>query len=180
MTTINLYQNQEEKNRISAQNLNGGLIFSLVILTITVLTFVGLKFYVPILEAKSAALSASVTSENDKTVGLKKLANIVDVQNRLVEIKNNLQIKNGTVNRVEMNKVLDKLSADLNAGVVVSSYKYNVDTVDVSFESSNFADVAKQILNFKKSDFFTEVNLSSIARKENVVACTVSMKYKKS
>jgi hypothetical protein len=180
MTTINLYQNQEDKNRISSQNANRGLFLSLGILSLTVIIAVGLKIYTPILDAKNKALIESISAENEKTVGLKKLTQVMDIQNRLVQIKNNLQIQNSAVTRTDMNKILDKLSLDLDSGIVVADFKYNGDIVDVSFDANNFSDAAKQILNFKKSDYFSEINLNSIARKENVVNVSVSMKYKKS
>lgn len=180
MTTINLHQNrQEDQARFSVKSGNSGFVFSLGILVITLLILAGLKLYVPFAEGNEKVLADTVLAENNKLVGLKSLEKIVDTQQRLNEIKNNLQLKDGNVTRLEMTKILDHLSSDLNPGVVVSDFKYETDKVTVSFDANNFSDVAKQILNFKKSDYFTEVNLSSINRKENTINSTVTMKIKK-
>lgn len=149
------------------------------ILVITLLTLAGLKLYVPFAEGKSKVLADTVNAADDKLIGLKSLERIMDLQKRTTEIKSNLQLKDSAVTRLEMTDLLDKLGGDLNPGVVVSDFKYDVDNVTVSFDANNFGDVAKQILNFKKSEFFNDVNISSISRKENTISCTVVMKVKK-
>lgn len=180
MTTINLHQSQQENSTsFSANTENKGFIFSLGILVATLLIFAGLKLYVPYAERKSEALADTVVIENDKLVGLKSLEQVVDMQKRLTEIKSNLQLKDGKVNRLEMTKLLDYLASDMNPSVVVSDFKYSGDNVTVSFNANSFDDLAKQILNFKKSDHFSEVGLSSMIRNERVISAVVAMKIKK-
>ncbi|KKQ52212.1 MAG: hypothetical protein US70_C0010G0017 [Parcubacteria group bacterium GW2011_GWD2_38_11] len=180
MTTINLRQSQQaEPERFSVKNGNGGFFFSLGILIIILLILFGLKIYVPFAEGRNKALRESVLAENDKLIGLKSLERVVDMQVRLSEIKNNLQLSDGNIARLEMTKLLDHLGGDLDANIVVTDFKYDTEKIVVSFDANNFNDVAKQILNFKKSDYFTDVALSSIIRNENIIACSVDMKIKK-
>ncbi|EKD46739.1 MAG: hypothetical protein ACD_67C00088G0002, partial [uncultured bacterium] len=97
------------------------------------------------------------------------------MQKRLSEIRKNLQISKGEVARIEMMQILDKLSSDMNKGVVISSYNYNDNRINVEFSASNFNDASKQIFNFKKSDYFKDVNLLNISRGENNVVFEVEM-----
>lgn len=179
MTTINLQQSQQsEKPRFSASGGNKGFIFSLMILVVTLLVLAGLKFYIPMAEGKNSAIVERIAAENKDITGLKSLENVVDMQKRLNEIKINLQLKNGKINRPEMTQVLDQLSKELNTGVVVSEFKYNEGKLTVSFSTNSFADVAKQIFSFKKSSSFENIELLSITRKEKNITGSVSMDLK--
>ncbi|NTW27200.1 MAG: PilN domain-containing protein [Candidatus Moranbacteria bacterium] len=180
MTTINLHQNQQEpKTPFLAKSGNGGFIFSILILVATLAALVGIRWYVPSEEKKNEVLAATIVKEDAKIVELKSLEQIIDMQKRLSEIKSNLQLsEDGTVNKLEITNVLNALGSDLSTGVVVADFKYSPDKINVSFNAGNFSDAAKQILNFKKSTFFTNVELVTIIRKENVVICDVAMKVK--
>lgn len=176
MTTINLYQNKEDGERkASLSSTNGGLFFSLGILGLTLLVLLGLKIYIPILDNENKVLAQSITDENAKLVGLKDLEHIVDTQNRLSEIKSNLQISKGEVVRTEMTQILDKLSLDVNNDIVISGYEYNDNKVTVHFTANNFNDASRQIFSFKKSEYFKEVVLSDISRGNDNILCAVEM-----
>ena len=79
-----------------------------------------------------------------------------------------------------MTQVLDGLEKDLSSGVVVSSYSYDRESgsVTVTFESKNFNDTARQILNFKKSTYFSDALLGNVARAEKGVTSDMSMTVK--
>ncbi|KKP97472.1 MAG: hypothetical protein US25_C0002G0017 [Candidatus Moranbacteria bacterium GW2011_GWE1_36_7] len=181
MTTINLRQNQDgDGKRVSMQNANKGFFFSLGILVVTLAIFLGLKPYISILEKDNAALVGEIMMKNNEVVGLKHLEQLMDIQDRVSEINSNLEISNGVVSRIEMNKILDNMSADLYPGVVVSTYRYGDDgSVFVQFDSNNFSDAAKQVFNFKTSENFSNVDLTNITRKENTISCDIVMKLKK-
>lgn len=179
MTTINLHQNQQNnQSNFSGKISNNGFIFSLIILAVTLLVLVGVKLYVPFMENRISALDDTISVEKNKLVGLKSLEQVIDMQNRLKEIKTNLQITNNAVTRLEMTKIFDNLGGDLNKGVVVSEFNYDPEKITVSFEASNFNDLAKQILNFKKSSYFADVNVLSVSRGEKNIVCTVAMNVK--
>lgn len=182
MTTINLHQDQQQKQPLFSEKAsNRGLIFSIGILIVTFLAWGGLNFYLPKLIANNAKLDAQINQDNAKIVELKNLELTIDMRNRLKEIKNNLGINDkNMVTTLDVSKVLNDLSGDLNVGVVVSKFEYKGDgTVIVSFDSTNYSDVAKQIASFKRSDNFSEVVFGSVTRNEKYIGTTVSMKVVK-
>lgn len=180
MTTINLRQEQKEKeSHFSPAGGNGGVIFSLGILIFTLLVLMLLKMYVPFAQKNSDALTVAVADENQKLVGLKSLEQVVDMQKRLTEIKSNLEIADGKINRLEMTKVLDQISGDLNPNVVLTNFKFDKEIVELTINVPNFGDVAKQLLNFKKSEYFTNVGVSSMSNSEGAVTCVIAMGIKK-
>lgn len=180
MTTINLYQNQKDGDkRPGLKGINSGFFFSLGILIITLLVLLGLKIYIPIVEGQTESLSANIEAENSKLVGLKNLEQIIDMQKRVAEIKTNLQIKDGKIERTKITEVLEKLGSEMTSGVVVSNFNYSAEKITVIFDANNFNDAAKQIASLKKSDSFTGINLASITRGERQVSFTINMAMKK-
>ncbi|EKD58510.1 MAG: hypothetical protein ACD_56C00110G0003 [uncultured bacterium] len=178
MTTINLYQNQEDaQKKLSSRTANGGFFFSLSILVLTVAGLFGLKFYIASIVKQNQVLAESVTKQNESLAGVNSLQRILDMQARLSEIKKNLEIKDGKVQQLKMTEVLDSLGKNMSSGVVVTSYSYSGEDgkVNVSFESKNFNDAARQILNFKKSEYFSGASLSGISRAEEGVTATMVM-----
>lgn len=181
MTTINLYQNQQkEQKSFSFKFANNGVLFSLGILAVTILTLMGIKFAVFLLNKQNEALIETVQKEKENMIGLNNFEQLVDMQTRLKQIKDNLQIKNNQVSRLQMTQVLDYLGAEVNKGIFLSSYKYESDKnkVVLTFNANNFSDAARQILNFKSSDYFTSINLTKISRGEKTIQCDIEMNLK--
>jgi hypothetical protein len=180
MTTINLRQNQQKvKSGFPGEMGNSGFVFSLGILAFTLLVLFGLKLYVPVMENRNNELDKAISVENNKLVGLKSLEQVIDMQSRLKEIKSNLQMTDGQVTRLEMTGLLGRLGGEMNSNVSVSEFNYSPDKISIAIESNNFSDIAKQILTFKKSDYFSGVNVVSINRGEKTVVCNVAMNVKK-
>jgi hypothetical protein len=179
MTTINLYQNDENEKRIASQSMNGGFMFSIAILVVTLLVLTGLKVYNPMVAKKNVALAETIDVENTNLVGLTTLDQLVDTQNRLSVIKSTLEIENGAVKRTEMTKILDELSSDMNKGLSITSYGYTDNKVTANFSAGNFNDASKQIFSLKNSDYFSNVNLQSISRGEDSVLFNIEMEIKK-
>ncbi|EKE19324.1 MAG: hypothetical protein ACD_9C00051G0014 [uncultured bacterium] len=181
MTTINLYQKHKDSGEGTALNKSGnsGFIFSLSILIITVVVAVGLKIYIPSAENKNEALSKRVEAESSSLVGLKKLEQISDTKKRLAEISSNLEIKNDKAERMEVSQTLNNLAADMIKGSYISQYTYTDGKVVVKMMSNNFNSVAKQILNLKKTTYFSDVNVLKVSRGEESVEFDVEMKIKK-
>lgn len=176
MTTINLHQNQSSNgSNVLLNNNNNGLIFSVLILVLTLGGYFGLKYYVTTISAKTAIVEKEIVSQNEQLIGLDSLEKVVDSQKRLVEIKNNLQLEGNVVNHLEVDKILDKLSREMNLAVIATDFQYKNKTVTVTFEANGFSDIAKQVLSFKKSEYFSGAYLSSISRKEKKVNCVVVM-----
>ncbi|GEM_PF-1101080 len=178
MTTINLYQNQPKKQKnLSASS---GFIFSISILVIVILVLVGLKFYVSFMEKQNQALKEEIEKEQTNMANLGSLEKVIDVQSRLKQIRSNLNIKNNQVSRLQMTKVLDNVGAEINSGVVISSYKYEdgKNKITMVFDAKNFSDAARQILNFKDSNYFTSVVLTSISRGTEKISFSVELSVK--
>ena len=181
MTTINLYQNQKKEQKgFSYMAASSGLVFSLSILVITILALIGLKFAVSLLSNQSESLATTIQKEKESMIGLSSLEQIVDMQTRLKQIKNILQIKNSQVSRIQMTQTLDQMGTEVNAGIVVASYKYEKDNnkITLTFNANNFSDAARQILSFKDSDSFTNVTLTKISRGEKAISCDIEMNLK--
>lgn len=179
MTTINLYQNQEEvQKKVSDRTANGGFFFSLGILALTIMSVFGIKFYVASVVEQNLALVAEVQAKSDSLVGINSLQRILDMQTRIIEINKNLEVKEGKVEQLGMTEVLDNVEKSMSSGVVITKYAYNSEgkSVNVSFQSGNFNDTARQILNFKKSSYFSNVALANVSRAENGVSAEMSMR----
>ncbi len=84
----------------------------------------------------------------------------------------------GKVQKVDVAAVLGNLEKDLNTNITLSSYEYTDGKVIITFNSSNFNDVAHQIQSFKKSGNFSGVSISDIKRTEAGIACKVEMVIK--
>ena len=180
MTTINLHQDQQDEQISASKKVSmQGFLFSLGIVVITIAVYFGLQYYIPVLEKRNNDLATNITDENSKLVGLKSLEKLIDIQNRVKEIKSNLQPDaSGNVARLTMTNVMDHVANDLVTGVTVSEFTYNDKGVTVSFDASNFDDIAKQILYFKKSTYFTGASVSSIKRGDKGINCVVVMNIK--
>lgn len=179
MTTINLYQNQEEQQqKNSARAANSGFFFSLGILVLTLAALFVMKFYVANLVDSNKKLAEEVKQQNENLSGVNSLQRILEMQTRLAQIKTNLDIKDSAVRKLKMTDVLDSLERDLSSGVVVTEYSFDDNKVKVAFAANNFNDAARQILNFKKSTYFTDVALGSVVRGEKNIQSEVTMSVK--
>lgn len=180
MTTINLYQKQEEQQKFYSKAANKGLLFSLGVLVLTFALLAGLKFASFLLNKQNESLLTTIQTEKEGLAGLNNIEQVVDMQTRLKWIGDNLQIKSGKVLRPQMTQILDHVSAEINAGTILSSYKYENGSskISLALESNNFNDAARQILNLKASDYFTNVNLVEISRGEKAISYEVEMGIK--
>lgn len=180
MTTINLYQNhpQEAPKKFSIQS-NKSIFFSLSIVIFTLLVLLGFKIINPMLANRNQVLAESVRMEKERLVGGDALERIYDFRIRLEKIRSNLSMgSNDEVSRIEMKEVLENIENDMIKNAYLVSYKYENGKVAVSFAAKNYDDVARQILNFKKSLYFSNVNVISTARKEKNIECEIDMSAK--
>ena len=137
---------------------------------------------VPIFEKRNQMLVEEIQTEKNSLVQVSNIDLVFDMQTRLNQIKKNLQIKGDKVLRPEMTEVLNNLQSDSIPGVAVSLYKFENDKATVTFGANNFNDIAKQILNFKNSEYFKNANVVSVGRgkeKEEAVKCVIEMDIKK-
>lgn len=178
MTTINLYQNQEDiQRKKEARTANGGFIFSVTILVLTLSAFFGLKMYVASIVKSNQEMADEIINQNKSITGVSSLQKVLDVQTRISEIGNNLKIKDGKIGKIEMTKILDNLEKEMNSGVVVDSFSYDEkgNVVSVTFKSQNFNDAARQLMNFKQSKYFSKAKLVEISRNEKGIISEAEM-----
>lgn len=181
MTTINLHQNQDNKSGGAySQTANGGFIFSLAILIATVATLYGLRFYIKSVQKENANLAANVAEQNKSLAGVNSLQRVLDMQGRLDAIKANLEIKDNKAGKLMMTEVLTALEKEMNSGVFISSYDFDNESkiLKVSIESLNYNDAARQLLNFKQSDYFTGVELEGISKGDSGISSQIRMAIK--
>jgi len=177
MTTINLYQNEQTAK---AKNSNkSGLFFILGIFIFILLIWAGLKIATNMLQKQNEELQTQIVTENNSLSG-DNVEQVADMQARLAEIKDNLQIKNGSVSRVPMSQIIEYVADNINSsGVFLTSYKYEEGgKITLSLDANSFSDAAKQIFNLKNSKYFSDVVLSKIARGEKYIEFDISMKVK--
>ena len=184
MTNINLYQDDQEiKKRLEANTkfFSGGVFFSLMLVVLTLLVFVGLKFYVSLVEKDNAAALQEAENSKNSVIQLGALGEVIDVQTRLQHIKDNLKIVNGEVSSVQIANVLDNFEKDINNSVVVSNLNYkDSGKIEITFESNSYSEISRQIMNFKNSKNLKGVNLTGIAKNEKTgnVKCDLEMYIK--
>lgn len=182
MTTINLYQNSEDKQKKGIGLGNGGFWLSLSIVILTLIGLFAIRIYIKNVVAKNEQLGAAIVAENQSLAGVDSLQRVLDMQGRIAEINKNLEIHDGKVERLKVTEVMDNLEKDMNSGVSLSSYNFEGESniLKITFETSNFNDSARQILNLKKSPYFSDVKLNELGRGENSVETEVEMKIKRS
>ena len=177
MTTINLYQNEQVAQKKGSKS---GLFFTLGIFIFTLLVLAGFKIAVGMLQKQNETLAGQISTENKSLIGLSNIAQVIDMQARLKEIKNNLQINNSNVSRIPMTQILEHVGDSIDStGVFLTSYKYEEgNKISLTLNANSFSDAAKQVFNFKNSKYFSNVSLNKIGRGEKYVTLDVDMSLK--
>ena len=158
----------------------GGLIFTLGILIFTLLLLAGFKIAVSMIQKQNQTLVTQIGDEKKSLIGSNNIEQVADMQARIKEIKNNLQISDGKVLRVPMTQILGYVGNSIDStGIFLTSYKYEEDNkISITLNASSFSDAAKQIFNLKNSKYFSNVSLDKIARGEKYITLDVSMSVK--
>jgi len=98
---------------------------------------------------------------------------VFDFQDRLILSKGFLEKKRQDLDSLgELEKIVVK-------GVYLTKYSYSGNSVSVSCVADNFDNVAKQILNFKSSDYFSpDISTTSTESKDEKINFGVELKIK--
>jgi len=118
---------------------------------------------------KDTELQAQIVSNSAILNSDKATDNIVDLQSRLSQIKLNLASK------IEVDEVLNEMAKTVVAGVTFSSYTHTDKKLLITLNASNFDIIAKQIFNFKQTEFLSSVEVSQITRDMKGIKCDVEM-----
>lgn len=157
MTNINLSQSTQgvEGGQKKSKPVDKGLRISLAILVVTLLIFGGLKLWSTLIASKQESVNEQINKEAKSLEG-EDVDRVVDIQQRMIIIGENIASKQ------DPNEILSNVSGSLVSGSVLTSLSATSDTVELEVTSENFFTTAKQVLSFKKSDYFKSVSISGI------------------
>jgi hypothetical protein len=172
MTTINLYQEQNDTSAANKQDrtANKGLYGSLAVLVITLLVFGGVKFYAIDLQKKGVAADQQI-EDIKKNFSGEKVNLAVDFQQRIDAIDKNMASKD------DIDGILLKVAETVSSDVRMVSYSQEGDSLVVVLASDNFFSVARQTLRFKENKNFSGVSVSKIQRKEKLIEFSINATY---
>lgn len=161
MANINLYQEDFEKQHLAKNKkiADKGLVISILVLSFTLLVFGGLKVYSKTIDDKINVLKNQIDREN-KTIGLENtdMRRVAEFQEKMDIIKKNVASKiDPTVN-------LEKIEKVIVAGSMLKSLEYSPGNFSLTLVTDNFQVMARQILSFKKSGFFKNVDIDKVQR----------------
>ena len=172
MTTINLQQDQRAEMLNKTGKLNFGLVVFAIVFSIILLSYIGLKVGSNFFNQKNAKLREQILSTGASLNGSKSVDDVIDLQFRVKQIKDNLASK------VEATSTLDKVAKAVIPGVVFSSYGDADKKIDISFRANDFSSVSKQIFNFKQADFVSGVGVKGLVRDEKGIKCDIELSIK--
>lgn len=157
MSNINLYQNEQlSKEAIREGLFDKGLLVGTIIFVIFLAGFGGMKMYLRSLDSQIAAAKeeelASRNSLNKEDVNL-----VASFQQRMDMLASGKAAfaKNNPIS------VFQNVQNAMIGGVVASDINVKDKTVGVAFLADNFEVLAKQILSFKKSGVFKDVQMKN-------------------
>lgn len=180
---INLSHPTEERQATfhkKKQLIDTGIIISCGIAVVTLLVLGGLKYYNFVLQGKIESADKEIKADNDlltSAAAKDSSANIVsDFAVRLAKAQENISGKRDPV------AALKNLESTVVSGANLESYTYNKDknSLLLTMAADSFPAVARQLLNFKKSEYFQDVMISGISRTEtSKIGFTIDMKIAK-
>ncbi|MCX6765722.1 MAG: hypothetical protein NT136_02055 [Candidatus Moranbacteria bacterium] len=173
MTAINLSQpmQQGKAGARKVDPVDKGIYISLAVLIITLLIFGALKGATMWLNSETKVVNEKIAAGARNLEG-KDVDRIADFQQRM------LQIEKSISSEVNSNEMLKQTSQSMIQGSVVQSLKSTSGSLILEIASDNFLTAAKQVLSFKKSDYFNNVKVTAISRsKEGKVLITLGMNF---
>jgi Tfp pilus assembly protein PilN len=152
MVNINLVTNTDEKKSFSVK---GGLVYALILIVIWLGAYGGIILYKNNLEGKIAALNAEEASKN-QILKEENNQDIFDFQQRLTSAETLARQKDGIL------ESLGKMQELIVSGNRLASYEYSGNKILLTGKADNYGVIARQIMNFKQSAYFSGVEVSSI------------------
>lgn len=160
MVNINFHQtNQASDSQLRKKRvLNTGFVVSVIILSVSFLTFFGMKIYHEIIESKITVTKNQIDGEVG-SIEKNKMSRVVDFQRRLEGIDANIsEGKNPT-------EILSEIEGLMVSGAMLTSYEYDSLTKSLILEAvaDNFQTVSRQASGLKNSDCFENVRMPEAA-----------------
>lgn len=176
MSNINLFKSVQEKEEATKTIKMGGkagffLPFSFLMLVL--LIYGGLLFYTKIVKGEAEKIKEQISVET-KNLSSKDINRVADFKERL----DNIEKENK--NKSYPNDFFDQFRNLIVQGGQASDLTYAPDSATVNIVCDNFSTVAKQVLSFKGSDFFSDSRVDKIARNQDgKIILTLTSTFKK-
>jgi len=157
---------------------SSGLLWLLFFLIVTALLYAGIVTYKKVTVSSIEKITAQYAQEKESIVNGSNVVKVLDFQYRIDTSKELLtKEKNIADDFVELEKDM------ITPGVYVSSYTYDqvAGTIELECATENYNDVARQILSFKKSPYFSNVTAGESERdlEKNKIMFTVNLTLNK-
>lgn len=172
MVNINLAEVEYAKERQSITYNKSVLVLSIIIILLA-LAYVGIFFSEKNVLAKTEAANSRYSDEHSKLINNNK--DIVDFQNRLTAAKGLIKEKDVAYASLP---VVEKA---IIPGSYLDSFDFeqNTNSVEISGVADNFDVLARQILSFKQSDYFSGVTTGKTSlNKDGKVEYSLSLNIK--
>ncbi|MFA7209721.1 MAG: PilN domain-containing protein [Parcubacteria group bacterium] len=158
MVNINLSTNQAmlQDNKGTAAAKGGIVVIEIILLVVAVISG-GLMLWANSLDNKVAAVEAAYA---DKEAGLMANARNKDI----VDFQNRLSLSDGLVGQTNLTfDVLQEVEKNLVSGVYITAFEADKEAKTLKLEcvADNYEAVARQVLSFKSSSYFSEVVVKS-------------------
>lgn len=173
MTNINLSQSFREADAANQKKrpVDRGIYISISVLILVLLAFGILKGGTSWLNSKKKAVDISIASETRNLEG-ESVDRVADFQQRMNVIGDNISSKK------DINKILGQIGQAMVQGSIVGSLQNTGELVSLNIVSDNFLVAAKQLLNFKKSSYFSNVKVKDVSRdQDGKVMFTLEMNF---
>ena len=145
------------------------------LLVLVVLAYAGLLLYGNFLTGKTQDLKAQYNDQHANFMS-DTSKKVLDFQNRLVVSRELLDQER------DINKDIDAVRSAISKGTYLDSYKYDdaSRTITLNCYSDNYGTIAKQILSFKNSSYFSSVSMgeTKVDSKTNAINFSISLKIK--
>ncbi|MDP1620322.1 MAG: PilN domain-containing protein [Candidatus Moranbacteria bacterium] len=158
MVNINLSTNQSmpQDSQRTAAAKSGVAVVEMILLIVAVISG-GLMLWVNNLDNKVVAVEASYADKEAGLMANVRNKDIVDFQNRLSLSDELVDQKNLTFD------VLQEVERNLVSGVYITAFEADKEAKTLKLEcvADNYEAVARQVLGFKSSNYFSEVVVKS-------------------
>lgn len=158
MNGMNLASTMPEKRAKTRRTFDNYFIFITGIFFLVVAFFVGLRWYINMLDNRLAGFDTTL-ADNSKQLRGEKADRVVHFDQRLKLIAKQLD-----GNSIDSQKLLGQLESLVIPSVKLTKYEYNEaeNSVEIAGETDSFKSVAQQIISFKSENLFDKIKVESL------------------
>lgn len=158
MNGMNLASTMPEKRAKTRRTFDNYFIFITGIFFLVVAFFVGLRWYINVLDNRLAGFD-TVLADNAKQLRGEKADRVAHFDQRLKLIEKQLD-----GNSIDSQKLLGQLESLVIPSVKLTKYEYNEaeNSVEIAGETDSFKSIAQQIISFKSENLFDKIKVESL------------------